>query len=335
MQSWRAIIVSAAGAVAIVSVIVAIVLLASDNGAGTPPPTPAATSTAVPARLGVAVDLRSAPSSRVAIVAKLEAGSGVTVTGRDDSGDWLLIEVTGEPGLRGWVPRNAVIGAPDIEDLAVLASTPTATAVPTATLVPALPDLVVALAEARDNQLVVTLANEGTADVSGTILISLNGATPKPIDVKAGEPLLAGDELELRYEEEYVQRRGRVTIEASIDPPVEELDNANNRLQIVIEPDVPNDLGITNALLIQGRGLVVSVRNNSTIPIVGLIAIDVRQRPEGTLLGRRRLEVELLPEEIIEVEFEALDELDFTRATIQLASDALDDAQFANNTFPR
>ena len=32
---------------------------------------------------------------------------------------------------------------------------------------------------------------------------------------------------------------------------------------------------------------------------------------------------------------EAIEELDFTRATVQLFSDALDDAIFANNTFPR
>lgn len=335
MRSLPLLAASAVGAAAIVAVVAALILVMGDdnspNGAETPNPTP----TQAPARTGVAVDLRSGPSNLVAIAARLEAGVEVRVEGRDESGAWLAVTVAADPGIRGWVPRNALIGAPDLDELAVLASTPTATAVPTATPPAELPDLVVVSAHSQDNRLVVTLANEGTTDVVGTILLAIGESAPEPIEVKAGEPLIAGDELELRYEEEYVQRRGRVLLEVSVDPPIEEISTANNSLSVVIEPDLPNDLAITNALLIEGRGLVVSVRNNSPIPIVGLIALDVRGGADGTLLGRRRLEVEFLPEETIEVDFETIDEIDFTRASVQLSSDALDDAQFANNTFPR
>lgn len=335
MRSLPLLAASAVGAAAIVAAFAAIILVTGDDDPSSDPANPTPTATETPARTGVAVDLRSGPSRLVAIAARLEAGVEVRVEGRDESGDWLKVSLVSDSGIRGWVPRNAVIGAPDLDDLAVLASTPTATAVPTATPPPELPDLVVVSAHSQDNRLVVTLANEGTTDVVGTILLAIGESAPEPIEVKTGEPLIAGDTLELRYDHEYVQRRGRVQIDVSVDPPIEEISTANNRLNVVIEPDLPNDLAITNAVLVEGRGLVVSVRNNSPIPIVGLIALDVRGESEGELLGRRRLEVEFLPEETIEVEFETIEEIDFTRVSVQLSSDALDDAQFANNTFPR
>jgi hypothetical protein len=335
MRSVPVLAAAAVGAAAIVALVTGIILVASDDDAPDPSSSATPAATEAPARLGTAVDLRSGPSSRVAIVARLEAGLEVSVEGRDESGAWLSVRVIDDAALHGWVPRNAVIGAPDLDDLAVLASTPTATAVPTATSLPELPDLVVVSVRSEENRLVVTLANQGTTDVVGTIQLAIGETPAQPIEVKAGEPLIAGDQLDLRYEHEYVQRRGRVVVEASVEPPIEELSAANNRLTAVIAPDLENDLGITNALIVEGRGLVVSVRNNSPIPIVGLIALDVRQSPEDTLLGRRRLEVELLPEETIEVEFDTIEELDFTRASVQLSSDALDDARFVNNTFPR
>ena len=334
-RSLPIMVASVLGAAAVVAVIAAVIFVARGEDDTGVAPTPSILATATPARLGIAIDLRSGPSNRVAIVARLDAGAELAIEGRDGTGDWLAVAVVGEPGIRGWVPRNAVIGAPDIGGLTVLGSTPTATGVPTATPVLDLPDLVVATVVSRENRLLVTLANEGTTDVTGTILLAINEAAPTPIEVKAGEPLVAGDELELLLEGEFIQRRGRISVVASTDPPIEEIDHANNRLDVVIEPDLDNDLGLTNATIVSGRGLVVTVRNNSPIPIVGTIAIEVRQTRDDTLLARRSLQIELQPEAIVEVVFESIEELDFTRATVELSSDALDDALASNNVFPR
>ncbi len=103
----------------------------------------------------------------------------------------------------------------------------------------------------------------------------------------------------------------------------------------MIEPDRPNDIAIVNALLVEGEGLVVSVRNNSPIPIVGRITVDVREVATNALVGRMREGVELLPEAELAVTFEQITELDFTRHTVQLFSDALDDSDLTNNIFPR
>ena len=132
-------------------------------------------------------------------------------------------------------------------------------------------------------------------------------------------PNLLGDELELLLEGEFIQRRGRISVVASTDPPIEEIDHANNRLAVVLEPDLDNDLGIANAVIVSGRGLVVTVRNNSPIPIVGTIAIEVRQTRDDTLLARRSVQIELQPEAIVEVVFESIEQLDCTRTTVELS----------------
>jgi hypothetical protein len=339
-RSLRPTIAAAIGAIGAVAVVVAIVgaiaLTDGEDGGAPTPSQPTVAPTVVPPRLGVDIDLRSGPSNLVAIVVRLPAGTELIVEGRDSDGEWLAVTVLGQPAMSGWVSRASVIGAPTPDGLALIASSPIPTAVPTAIAPVDGPDLVIASAVSRSNQLVVTLTNEGTTDVTGTILLAVNDEPPMPVQVKAGEPLIAGDKLEVLLEGEYVQRRGRVSIVASTDPPLEETDLTNNRLDAVIEPDQPNDLAIVNAVIADDRGhLVVSVRNNSSIPIAGSISVAVREVASNMLLGRLRLDVELLPDEVIDVEFEAIEELDFTRATVQLFSDALDDAIFANNTFPR
>ncbi|MEE8338121.1 MAG: hypothetical protein V3R95_08670 [Dehalococcoidia bacterium] len=333
--SWLGgvVIVVATGAIATLAVVV---LFGGDGDGGGAPRG---------AVLNREVTLRSSPDAASGALATLDGGVPIVVTARSADGEWVAIEVEGR-GFVGWAPADA------IEDLTVATqpaeatgtaqppggASPTATAAgPTQT--PDYPDLVVEAVYSRDNRLVVAIKNIGDADVAGAVFVIVDGGEPVQQSV-GGKPLRPGETLEAVLEDEYVQRRGAVTVEVRLAEGIEENSLDNNRLEVVLSPDVPNDLELSAlALDPETAMLTVTVRNNSIIPIVGVATIAVRRTaPSSTLIARFDAPLNVAAggtqqyEYPLEVDGELPEAADLL---VILASDAINDAVEANNTFPR
>ena len=322
----------------------AIVVLVS----GDDPPAPrAGAEDGTPPAVSRAVALRSGPAGDTAIVARLDAGDPITIVGRNEDATWLLVEPLDRSGLRGWIELDAVDPPPPIEGLAIAAApdgdgTPTigSTSTPTGalpTFSPDLPDLAIDRAFSRDNRLTVVITNVGIVDVTSEILLSLDGADPVRLDVKPGEPLRPDQQLEVVLEDEYVQRRAVVRLEVFTDPPIEEQSTANNSLETVVAPDLPNDLGIMSAALDGPDGaLRVSVQNLSEIPLTGGATLTVRERTGNrTRLGTAQPVFEDLPPGAqLAVDFPELVDLQLDAIEVLLTSDAINDANSFNNIYP-
>jgi len=82
--------------------------------------------------------------------------------------------------------------------------------------------------------------------------------------------------------------------------------------------------------------LVVTIRNNSAIPIAGAHTITVRETPPSTrLLGRVEQGGTIEAGGTMVIAFPDLREVDLTRISITLSSDSVADAALANNSYPR
>lgn len=315
----------------------AIVLVFRADSAGTDtPPTPTVQRTLV---------LRTAPDAGAGEVVELRAGVKVVLIGRTTDSSWLMIEIPGQVDVVGWAPAGEIQDTGDIAALPTRwdepLATPAVTASPTATSplgTPSadLPDLVIEDVSSRENRLVVVVRNVGDADFDGPLFVIVDGGPRQRIDVE-GKPLRPGDTLEAVLEQEYVQRRASVTVEIALAEGVAEADAANNRLDVVIAPDLDNDLEVRSAALDPDDGhLIVTVRNNSLIPLVGTVTISVRRtQPESQLL--KRVEEDLNVEAGAEqrYHFNDLTGLDLTRTRVILSTDAINDADGTNNVFPR
>ena len=307
-----------------------------------------ATAEAAPPAVHASAVLRSAPAADTAITARLEAGTEVRILGRNVNADWLFVESIARTEDRGWIETAAVEPAPPTETIAVwtqfeatsTAGDPMASPTATAgqpTFTPDLPDLRVDSVFARDNRVTVVLSNVGVVDVVGEILISIDGGEPRSADIKPGEPLRPDDQLEIRIDDEYVQRRAVIRVEVLTDPPIEEEDQANNSFETVISPDVPNDLGISS---VRFDGPAASLRvllwNNSTIPITGSATITVRGRSEDRpRLGTAQPTFQLAPGAELAVDFPGIVALTIDDIEVRLASNAVNDADPTNDVFPQ
>ncbi|MCK9485224.1 MAG: SH3 domain-containing protein [Dehalococcoidia bacterium] len=332
----------------VVAFFVVVILPAGSDG----PPATAATSTPTPdaspqrdatppppegPRLTRAIELRSGPDPRVAIVTRLAETDAIRIVGRSQDAAWLTVGLVDRPGMVGWVPADAVGGVEDVDALPVVASGSEATSTPGGTLTPDLPDLVIEHAFSRDNRLMVRILNQGAGDAGGEFLLSVNGADPIALDVKPGEPLRAGQALEAPVPDFTLQLRQGVTLRLvpSINRPEE--DETNNDWQGFVEPDQPNDIEVVGASIqAPDDTLVVVVRNNSPIPLVGSLIITVRETlPSTTLLGRESLTTVMPPDELMEFEFEDITDVSLSQITINVHMNAILDADIQNNVFPR
>jgi len=183
----------------------------------------------------------------------------------------------------------------------------------------------------------VEILNQGAADATGEILMSVDDGPPISAQVRPGEPLRAGQRVQGPVPGYYLQLRRNltVTIVPANDRPEEDL--ANNTWVGIIGPDAPNDVEILGAVPgAEGEPLVVTVRNNSPIPVAGSFTLSVREALPGTqLLGRERVTAEVASSGTFDVVFDELTEVDMTRATVILSTDAIDDADVSNNVYPR
>ncbi len=293
------------------------------------------------------VTLRSSPDAASGALATLAGGVPVTVTARSADGRWVAVEVEGR-GFIGWAPSEAIDNlAPTPQPAeATVAARATASASPTAsgsaaapTQTPDFPDLELQAIYSRDNRLVVAITNVGDADVDGAIFVIVDNGEPVQKSV-GGKPLRPGDTLEAVLDQEYVQRRGAVTVEVRLAAGIEEGSLDNNKLEVVLSPDVPNDLEVSGiALDTETATLTVTIGNNSIIPIVGVATIAVRETaPSSALIARFDVLIKVEAgatqehKHILEVEGELPD---IANLLVILFSSALNDAVDANNTFPR
>jgi len=310
-----------------------------------PPATPAPTASEEPTDIGDTsprllgpVEVRSAPAPNVAIVTRAAETEAIRVLGRSPSGEWLAISLIDRSGVSGWVLAPAVAQV-DLSSLPVIeGSGATGTPRPdNGTFTPDLPDLVIERVFAQENRLTVRLANYGVTSATGLFHVSVNGQDPIELDVKPGEALRPGQTLDAAIPGVFVQLRSPYSIELLSDPERPEEDSENNRWDGIVAPDQPIDLEIVDASVRDDDGvLLVTVRNNSSIPIVGSFTVTVREAlPSTVLLGRIAELMEIAADESVEFVFENLIDADLTRITISLSSNDIDDAALANNTYPR
>ena len=336
---------AAFAAVAGVTAVVAVALLAGDDD-------PAADATVAGPTAAERLEVRDAPEAGASALATLPAGTPLRVEGRSGGGGWLAVTALGldrrplaEP-VTGWAPASAVAGVADPSALAVVEadrfrrpplagapSSPTPGSSPT--LTPDLPDLLVDDVYARDNRLVVVIGNAGSADADGPIEVSVDGGPAHRVDV-GGKPLRPGDTLEQALDGEYVQRRARVSVTLRA-AGIQEENAGNNVFTGVVEPDAPNDIEILDvAIDPDGDHVVVTIRNNSLIPLAGQVTIGVRQTaPANQLLLREELPLAVAAGGTQRYELAGLTGIGLAFLRVILSSDAISDADSANNTFPR
>ena len=337
-RSFRIIGIGIAAVVVAVGAAGGAVLLARGGGISITGTAATSSATPVPLTLRRAIELRVGPAPDTEIVTRLAGGAAVHVLGRSIDSTWLVVGLNGAPDVVGWVPADAVEGVRDPSRLAVIEDARTVAKPPVADGRPLdLPDLRIEGAASRSNRLVVAIVNDGPGDLPTPILVSVNEGPPIRVDTKAGEPLRAKDRIEVVVPGEYVQLRAPVTLRVLTEPKEREAKTDNNSWNGIIEPDRPNNLGISKAVAAGADGhLVVTVQNDSPIPVRGLITLTVREPlPGTTLLGRDSREVSIETGKSLDVAFPDLKRIDLTRIAVRLGTDAIHDDVPADDAYPR
>ncbi|MDA0815658.1 MAG: SH3 domain-containing protein [Chloroflexi bacterium] len=322
---------------------VMVILAAEDRTSTTPLPTITPTATAAllanvtqGAALTGPVALRSGPAENFAIVTRLAETDEIRVLGRSDTGDWLAIGIRNRPDVTGWVPATSVSGV-EVAPLPVITGPGSTAPTVDGTLSPDHVDLIVARAFSQQNQLWVEIVNQGAADAVGGFTVAVDRHAPVEVQVRPGEPLRPGQSLVGPVPGHYLQLRSNLLVTVLPADTLIEEDAENNSWIGIVGPDTPNDLEILEAAAgIAGEPLVVTVRNNSPIPIAGLFTLSVRETVAPIqLLGREQITIEIGNGQTFDVVFEELTDVDMTRVTIIMGTDAIDDANLGNNVYPR
>lgn len=315
-------------------------------------PTEPASPVASTPQAARATDVLDAPGSGGRQRGTLEAGTPLRIEGRSADSAWLAITGLGAdgsdapPAVTGWVPAEAVTGVGGIDPLEIVdarayrlpVETPTPPRGPEATSTPPprRPDLVVREVFARENHLVVVVANEGSgdADADGVIEVSVDGGPFTRVD--AGKALRPGDELERVVDGAYVQRRTHVAIVLRAWGIVEERTD-NNTFESDVAPDTFNDIEVSSVgTNPDGGHVVVEVHNNSPIPLVGEVTIAVRESgPGDALLFSAEFTLEVAAGGTSRYDLRELTGVEADSVSVTVSTDAISDADSANNTYPR
>lgn len=336
----------------------AIVFFGGDEAvAPTAPPEPTDSPTPVApepvsSRAARSIEVLDAPGSGGRPLGTIAAGTPLRVEGRSGDGAWLAVAVLDAHGaespsaVTGWAPVDAVTGVGDIEALRVVdarayrlpvetpAAEPGSEAI--ATPPPNPPDLVVREVFARENHVVVVVASEGSgeADADAVIEVSVNGGRFVRIDT--GKALRPGDELERVVEGEYVQRRSRVAVTLRAWGILERRTD-NNTFESEIAPDTFNDIEVSGVRVDPDGGhVVVEVRNNSPIPLAGVVTLTVREAGSGgaTLLSAD-FALEVAAGGVSRYDLREFTGVEAASLSVTVSTDAISDADSANNTYPR
>ena len=301
LAKWLAPLAAFAAAAALTALAAAVLIGGGDGGPEPPAPAappPAATPRAAPATPDATPATGAAPTPPAASPAPPTPADGAALSGASAS----------------------PAASPAAEEAAP-------------TLTPDYPDLLVSAVASRDNRLVVVVANEGSADAAGPIAVSVDGGEAQRID--AGKALRPGATLERVLDGEYVQRRASVTVTLVAEGMREE-NAGNNTFHGVVAPDVPNDLEVLGiGIDPDGGHPYVEVRNLSPIPLAGEVTIAVRAAaPDDRLLLRERFALDAGAGAIQRFGLEALGGSEAESLRVILSTDAIGDADSANNTWP-
>jgi hypothetical protein len=176
---------------------------------------------------------------------------------------------------------------------------------------------------ADQNRLVVTIVNTRPEPLRGPFEIRVDGGDPHRVAVDADLP---GATTRITLADVGVQRRAPVTVE------LRAVDGATQTFSAVVAPDQPNDLALASARVDADGVLVVTVANHSPIPLRGNIVIAAR---EGTgnyaLLARREAPLDVAANGTQDVRVGAVGPIDLARARVALSTDAISDANIAND----
>ena len=344
---------------AVVGLALSAVALFVDIGDESPPPPAPAEHTPAPrvtqaetgpkaARITLALD---APGSGGRSRGELAAGTPLRIEGRSADGEWLAVSAanegsSGSSPLAGWVPVDAVAEAGDVDTLPVLDARAFRLAIESPTPAPAgdarrtpppdRPDLVVRDVFARNNRLVVVVANEGGGDASadGVIEASVDGGRFVRIDT--GKALRPGDVLEAAVEGAYVRRRSSVSITLRVWGVIE-ADTGNNTFDAEVAPDTFNDIEVLGIGRDAESGrIVVEVRNNSPIPLAGTVRLEVRDStPGGPPILAEVFPLDVESGATSRYDLPAPVDADPGSISVTASTDAINDVDSANNTYPR
>ncbi len=303
-----------------------------------PETTEASTPGALPPRLVRDTSLRATPQDGAREVARALAETPVRVAGRLEDGSWYVVEVVGRLDALGWV-RRADLSPADPSSVPVVA--PPGVVAPGAPGVGPtgvsnqprdLPNLVLDGAYVRQNRLMVALSNDGYTDLAGPFTVTVNNGPPHGIELP-GKPLRPGDRIDNVLEGEFVQRRATVRVVATV--ATAEVTTEDNTLELTVEPDQPVDLEI--ASVVAAPQFVVTLRNNSSIPLVGAVTISVREsRPNERLLARiDDASLNVARGGTQEFRIPAIVGADLTRIQVLIQSTAINDADLGNDVYPR
>lgn len=294
----------------------------------------AATVAAFPA-LTRDAPLRAGPGDDAATLILLPTGTRLRLLGRSADGRWVAAAAEDRPDLIGWLRFEDLEGV-DLMTLTTVTADPSATGTRTTPAGPSdAPDLRLESAYVRDNRLFVSVLNAGSADARGTLLASVDGAAPVPLEGKSDEGLRSGQRIQAAVRGVFVQIRGSVTVTVSLNPSVTEGDQGNNTFDGIVEPDQPTDLELVSVER-GASGLAVTVRNRSSIPITGAYTITVREPSPGTrLLGRLVQTGTIEAGATTVITFPDLREVDLTSISVELSTDAIQDGVLSNNKYPR
>lgn len=331
--SWLAPLLSLVVAAA-ATALLALALLGSDDGES---------SDGTPAALA-RIALRDAPDEDARLLGTLVGNAPLRIDGRSRDSRWLAVTAL-DAGVSGWILASAIAPPPDLDGLPVVeppapvAATPAVTATAerevTPTLTPDHPDLAVTDVFSRDNRLVVVISNEGSADADGPIEVSVDGRAAHRIDV--GKPLRPGDRIEHALEGEYVQRRAQVVVTVRAAATINEQNAGNNVFSGIVAPDVANDIELSDvAYGGVDPHLIVTIRNHSLIPLRGVITIGIRQTsPTDRLLLRAERQLDVAADGTQTFDFTEFSGIPLEFLRVIVSTDAISDANSANNTLPR
>jgi hypothetical protein len=216
------------------------------------PGTPSPSGVGASASAGATV--RLAPSSASPPVAVLRRGVEVVADARTADSRWLRVVSAGGSPARGWIdaaelapgnwqplpvttPESVVIGI-TTEFVPTATPTPTSAATPTstATATPALPDLVPTSAHTGvSGTLVVTVADVGTGDVRGDLVVAVFDLPQTTVlggFTLPGAALAAGQSVDV--DTGYAMAGQAVVVVVNPNDTIAESDPTNNRL--VVQP---------------------------------------------------------------------------------------------------
>ena len=317
-----------------------------------PTPTPPATRAETGPETARTAHALDAPGSGGRSRGELPAGTPLRIEGRSADGEWLAVSATGGEGssgsspVAGWVPVDAVAGVGDVDALRVLdarafrmavgspSPSPTGEARPSQP--PDRPDLVVREVFARDNRLVVVVANAGSADADGEGIIEASVGGGGYVRIDTGKALRPGDELGVAVEGAYVQRRSHVSITLRAWGIIE-ADTGNNSFDAEVAPDTFNDIEVLGIGRDEESGhIVVELRNNSPIPLVGAVTLEVRASAvDGPPIIAEVFPLDVESGATSRYDLAALVDADPGSISVTASTEAINDADSANNTYPR